>query len=213
MIHHVVTVGDGGREAEVLLHQQHREAALLDLADGAADLLHDHRRQPFGRLVEQQHLGPGAQDARDRQHLLLAARQLGALGGVGALLQVRKKSVDGVEVEAARGHHRRQHHVLGNRQRPEDAALLRADGDAGAGDGVGRQPDRLDAAIGDAALAPRHQTHDGLHRRGLAGAVSPEQGHHLALAHLKIDAVQHMAFAIPGIESRDLKHARFPDRR
>ena len=44
-----------------------------------ADLLDDDRREPLGRLVEQQQLRAGAQDAADRQHLLLAAGQLGAL--------------------------------------------------------------------------------------------------------------------------------------
>jgi hypothetical protein len=48
---------------------------LLELADHFAQLLHDHRRQAFGDLVEQQQLGAGAQDARHRQHLLLAAGQ------------------------------------------------------------------------------------------------------------------------------------------
>jgi hypothetical protein len=42
-------------------------------------LLDDHRRQALGGLVEQQQRGAGAQDAPDGQHLLLAARQLGAL--------------------------------------------------------------------------------------------------------------------------------------
>src|SRR4051812_15085062 len=72
MLHDVVSVGHRLGEAEVLFHEQHREPALLDLAHGAADLLHDHRRQSFGRLVQEQQLGAGAQDARDRQHLLFA---------------------------------------------------------------------------------------------------------------------------------------------
>ena len=56
-------------------------------------LLHDDRRQALGRLVEQQQVGAGAQDAGDRQHLLLAARQLGALAAP-PLLQVGKELVD-----------------------------------------------------------------------------------------------------------------------
>ena len=36
----------------------------------------DQRRQPFERLVEQQQLRVEHQRAADRQHLLLAARQL-----------------------------------------------------------------------------------------------------------------------------------------
>ena len=45
----------------------------------------DHRRQALGRLVEQQHPDAGAQDAGDRQHLLLAAGELGARAGAALL--------------------------------------------------------------------------------------------------------------------------------
>src|SRR6266446_6480308 len=66
-------------KAKVLFHQEDGEALLLQRADEGADLLHDDRGQTFGRLVQQQELGAGAQDAADREHLLLAAGQLGAL--------------------------------------------------------------------------------------------------------------------------------------
>ena len=55
--------------------------------------MHDDRRQAFGGLVKEQELSPGAQDAGNRQHLLFAARQLGALAGR-TLLQVGKQLVD-----------------------------------------------------------------------------------------------------------------------
>src|SRR5574338_548966 len=79
MLDHVVPVRDGGREAEVLLDQQDGEPLLLEPRDRAADLLHDHRRKALGRLVEQQQARSRAQDAADREHLLLAAGKLGAL--------------------------------------------------------------------------------------------------------------------------------------
>ena len=101
VLHHVVAVGDGGGEAEILLDQQDGEAAALERADHLADALHDHRREALGRLVEQQQVGAGAQDAADRQHLLLAARQLGALAAP-ALLEVGKQLVDLAEAHAAR---------------------------------------------------------------------------------------------------------------
>ena len=47
-----------------------------DLGDGAPDLGDDERRQPFGRLVEDQQQRIGQQRAADREHLLLAAREL-----------------------------------------------------------------------------------------------------------------------------------------
>lgn len=72
-LHNVVPVGDGRGEAEVLLDEKDREALALEAADRLADLLDDDRRQPLGRLVEQEQPRAGAQDAGDREHLLLAA--------------------------------------------------------------------------------------------------------------------------------------------
>ena len=137
VLHHVVAVGHGGGEMEVLLDQQDGEAAALELADDLADALHDHRRQPLGRLVEQQQVGAGAQDAADRQHLLLAARQLGALAAP-PLLQVGEELVDLAQAHAARLDHRRQQQVLLDAEAREDAALLRAVGEAQPRDLVGR---------------------------------------------------------------------------
>src|SRR5437660_3957898 len=69
----MMAVGDAGREADVLLDQQHRDTVRFHRADQLADALHDHRREPFGRLVEQHRARAGAEHARDREHLLLAA--------------------------------------------------------------------------------------------------------------------------------------------
>ena len=63
-------------------------------ADGLADLLDDDGREPLGRLVEQQQPRAGAQDAADRQHLLLAAGELGALARAEPLLEVREQLED-----------------------------------------------------------------------------------------------------------------------
>ena len=95
-----MAVGDGGGEMEVLLDQQDGEATGFELADDLADALDDHRRQALGRLVEQQEVGTGAQDAADRQHLLLAARQLGALAAP-PLREVGKELVDLLQAHAA----------------------------------------------------------------------------------------------------------------
>jgi hypothetical protein len=81
---------------------------------------------------------PGAQDAGDRQHLLLAARQLGALAPQ-PLLDVGKQLVDLLDRHAAGLHLGRQQEVLLHREAGEDAALLRAIGDAAPGDLARRQ--------------------------------------------------------------------------
>src|SRR5580765_100523 len=54
VLHHVVPVGHGGGEAEVLLDEQDGEALDLEPADGRPDLLHDYRRESLGGLVEEE---------------------------------------------------------------------------------------------------------------------------------------------------------------
>src|SRR5262245_6868458 len=58
----VVPVRHRFGEAEILLHQQDREALPAQHANGIADLLDDDGRQTLRRLVQQQQLGAGAQD-------------------------------------------------------------------------------------------------------------------------------------------------------
>src|SRR5689334_16288952 len=116
MLHHVMAVRERGREPEILLHQHDGEAALLELDDDAPQRLHDHRRESFGDLVEQQQLRAGAKDARHGEHLLLAAGKARTLRGLAALAQVGEHLVDLVDRHAAPGDLRRQGEVLFHRQ-------------------------------------------------------------------------------------------------
>src|SRR5690606_32607209 len=75
LFHEVVTLGERRREAEVLLDEKQRQAALAELADGALDLLDDYWGQTFSRFVEQNQLRAGPQDSRDCKHLLFPARE------------------------------------------------------------------------------------------------------------------------------------------
>src|SRR5262249_3434825 len=127
VLHNVVSVGDRRGETEILFHQQYGKALLLERPNGAADLLDDHRREPFGRLVEQQEAGAGAQDAGDRQHLLLAAGEFGALAAQ-ALVQIRKQQENRRQIEAARTYLRRQQQIFLDVEAGENAAFLRAEG-------------------------------------------------------------------------------------
>jgi len=72
VLHDVVAIGHRLREAEVLLDQQDGVALLLQARERAPDVLHDHRGEALGRLVEQEQARTRAQYAPDRQHLLLA---------------------------------------------------------------------------------------------------------------------------------------------
>jgi len=52
-------------------------------------------------------------------------------------------------------------------------------------------------------LAPRHGnlvTDDGLHRRGFADPVPPDQADHLARRDLQVDPVQNLGLAIGGVQ-------------
>src|SRR5262245_12796450 len=205
MLDHVVAVGDGGGKAEVLFHQQNGKALLPQQTNRVADLLHDDRRQAFGGLVEEEELSPGAQDAGDGQHLLLAARQLGALAGR-TVLKVGKELVDlGDGKAAVFFDFWRQQEILPNAQAGEDAPLLRAVGDAVSGNAVGFEANQFLALEFDRALAVGQHPHDGAHGRRLPGPVAAEQGDDFASVYLEGYAMQHVAFAVPGVKVTDAK--------
>ena len=94
----------------------------------AQQFLDDDRRQAFERLVEQHDARIEDQGAADREHLLLAARELVAEIAA-AFVQAREQLVDLAVRPRARPRHRGE--VLLDRQRLEDVALLRHPADAG----------------------------------------------------------------------------------
>ncbi len=203
----IVPVRDRLGEAEVLLHQDDGEPLLLQLGDGAADLLDDDRGEALGRLVEQQQMRPRAQDAGDRQHLLLAAGELGALASQ-PLLHVREEREDALQRQPALAHLGRQHQVLLHREGGIDPPLLGHEAEPEPGDGARGQPDRLGALHHHRALALADHAHDRLQSRGLAGAVAAQQRHHLARRHVEVDAVKDMGFPVPGLEPAHLQQRR-----
>src|SRR5229473_3387919 len=83
-------VGEVEGQLDVLLDQHDRLPLGLELRDGAADLGHQLRREPFGGLVHQQHARIAHECAADREHLLLAAGQRAGELGV-ALGKTRKE--------------------------------------------------------------------------------------------------------------------------
>src|SRR5262245_57739086 len=216
-IHHaslfndIVAVGDGCGKMEVLLDQHHGEARLLEAADGAGDLLDDHRRQALGRLVEQQEAGAGPQDAADRQHLLLAAGELGALARQ-PLREIGEHGEHIVAGEAARADRRRQHQVLLDAQAGKDAAFFGAIGDAEPGDVAGLQLDGLAAGKADRAGPLREQPHDRPEDGRLAGAVAAEEGDERAARDREVDAMKDVRLAVPAMKIAYLegavRHAR-----
>ena len=63
----------------VLLDQQQGRALVPQAPEQHAHLLHQHRHDAFGRLIQQHHLGLRDDGARDGEHLLLATGHGGAL--------------------------------------------------------------------------------------------------------------------------------------
>ena len=93
---------DGQDLLGVLLDDDPRHALIAkDPDEGAEELLDDDRGQSLGRLVEQEDARIEDEGARDRQHLLLAPRQLVAEIGA-TFLQAREHPVDSRDVPRSR---------------------------------------------------------------------------------------------------------------
>ena len=65
-------------DADILFDDEDRFAFVAEPDEHLLQQRHDHRRQTFGRLVHDQEVRVEEERARDRQHLLFAARQLSA---------------------------------------------------------------------------------------------------------------------------------------
>ena len=76
LLHEHRTIGDRERDVQRLLDDDHRQALFLERADDLEHLLHDDRREPERELVDDEHLGFVQQRHREREHLLLPARQI-----------------------------------------------------------------------------------------------------------------------------------------
>src|SRR5881409_387213 len=204
---HLADYGYVQGHVRVLLHQEHGDAALaVDPGDDLEDLLHEPARQAQRRLVEQHHARPRHQRAADRQHLLLAPRELaGAL--TRAILQDREVAVDQVEVlgdttgvPARVGAH---HEIFADGEQREHLTAL--------GDVTDAEPRHL---VGIAALdlAPRERhrallrVHGARHRLqdgGLPRAVGAQDGDDGPLGHGEADAADGHDRAVVGLEVAD----------
>src|SRR5262249_12354003 len=182
------------RGVDVLLDEQDRDAGLVDAVDLPPNLRAEPRHDSLGRLVEDDQLGPHNQAARDREHLLLAARQRVA-GLLEPLLEPREAAEYVLLALAIALARQPDVEILQYGQVGEDAAPLRHISDAAARHLVRRAARQIDAVELDRAAALRHQAHDGAQRRRLADPVAAEQGGRLAGLHVETDALQDVQFA------------------
>jgi hypothetical protein len=208
-------VRDPQGDRQLLLDQQDRQAAPGDLLQEVGDLMHQLRRQPFGRLVDHDQRRIAHQGAADRQHLLLAARQHLAVY-VRALAQIGKHLVHVVHRPAPGLAHvlDAEDQVLAGRQGRENVAVLGHVADALAGDDVRLEAGDLLAAEGDRAPR-RHLAGDRLDGGRAADAVAAQKAYDLAFVDVERDALQDVALAVIGVQVLDpqhLSHRRSPDR-
>src|SRR4051812_33023348 len=72
----VGAMGDVERQVRVLFDDKHRHALVaIEMAEAAEQVLHDDRRQPQRRLVEQQETRAPHEGASDGEHLLLPSAE------------------------------------------------------------------------------------------------------------------------------------------
>ena len=199
-------LGDFRRHADILLDHQHRNVGLLRKPDQhVLDLRYDHRREPFGRLIHDQQPRIEQECARDREHLLFAARQLPCAVAF-AFRKAWERVVDASDrPQAALGCHEAQ--MLVDRERAPQATPLRHVADADPRDVGGRAPDQLLAGDADRAAGGPHQTHDRLAQSGLAHAVAADHRQDTALQG-QIDALQCVRVPVVNVEPRHFEHRR-----
>src|SRR5882724_5726107 len=214
---HVDVVRDGEGEAHVLFDEQNRVTVGAQAAQDLLELRHDDGRQPFRRLVHQDEPRVRHERAADRQHLLLAARQVpgalaGALGQVGELAQhpfERPALAAGPRARAAsRQHAHRQQEVLADREGREGAPALRDEPDAALGDGMGPEPVHRHPVEGDRPRARRREPGDRADQRRLAHPVPPEERHDLAARQGERQALEHVGVAVVGVDVVDGEERR-----
>src|SRR5262245_28676643 len=95
--------------------------------------------------------------------------------------------------------------MLARREVREDAAGLRHQRDAQAGDLVCRSAREARALVEDLARPRRGQPGDRTHRRGLAGTVAAEQRDDLALAHVQGQAMEHVGETVVRVDGADVE--------
>src|SRR5438552_1290373 len=216
VLEHVAPVRELERARHVLLDEEERGARVVHATERLEDELHRHRRQAEARLVEQEEPRPRHEATADRAHRLLAARE-GAGELALALAPAGKQREDGLErfvapppVAATAA----ELEVVAHGQRREQLAPLGHVGDAARDDLRRSEPVDPRARELDAPAAARQQSGDRPERRGLAGAVGPDQRHRLAVSHLERDAGHCRQVAVAGVEPvkpEQCRHTRRPD--
>ena len=208
-------IRDLERALGVLLDHQDRDAFCAQVLQDAEGLLHQQRRQPDRRLVDQHELRLEQQAARDLEQLLLAARQRGGLrAGLaskhGEALHQRFDAPGDVRVPSRRGRAKLQ--IVQHAQLREHVASLRHIGNPEL-----EQPPRVEvgdlaAVEHDAAALHPEQAEQRLENGGLAGAVRPDHRRDGAARDFEARAVEHGLLAVAADDVLEGKNVSFQDR-
>ena len=196
----------------VLLRQQDAHTLRFELKDHLHHLLDNHRRHTFGRLVEQDQKRVAHQRAGDSQHLLLAAAHAPAqtLRHFTQIGKQRKKTLRRpagrlAAVRPVAWRLAADFQVFHHGEVGEDAPVFRYKTHAQTRRLVRLGTRHVVAHETDLTAALFKHTDDGLDGGGLAGAVTPHQGHHFATPDFEAHVVQNLCGAIPGAQPGDFQ--------
>ncbi len=198
------------RDGGVLLDHEYGEPFLpVQLGHNPEDLARDDGREAERRLVEHQQSRPRQERAREREHLLLAARQRPRLL-VSPLLEPGEVAEHRREVGPPE-HVAAHAQVLPDGQFGEDAATFGDVRDPGSRHCLRRRPAEPLAAEHD-VTGPAHGSGDGAERGRLAGSVGAEERDDLAVGDRQRHAVQRDDLSVPCRDVGKLEQRRHEPR-
>ena len=198
---HVPAVRDLERELDVLLDEQHAAARVERvLVHDRQQALDDHGGEPERELVEEEQAGPAGEPARDREHLLLAAREEPD-APCAQLSELREVLVRRVLVRPLAAVSEPE--VLGDGQAVEEPAALGDVHDPEPRPLCGRDAREVSPGECDAPAHRTDQPRDHSQRRRLAGAVGTEQRDHLARPDGQVEVADHGRPVVAGGQPLD----------
>ena len=213
-VEHDDIVGDGEDELGVLLDQEDRQALLLEPADRRHHLGDDLRRQALRRLVHQQDARVRHERAADREHLLLAAREIARDLARAARRGAGRSRRRGERTRPARRRRggraatvrfSRTVRLLKMRRPCGTSADARAATSSGAAPGRPRSPKtRPRRARGGTSPTATFMQVD------LPAPLRPSRPEQPALVEPQRDAVQHMAVAVEGVDVAERERVTSP---
>src|ERR1700738_3880222 len=197
-----------GDEVEVLLDQDHGEAAVVaEPLQDLDNLLDDRGLDALSRLVEEEQARFTAKAARDRQQLLLAAGERAA-GAVEQRLEAWKffqHLRDGVLLAPcllAATHAQ----IVVDRETGENLASLRHITEPQPRAAIGLGPRHVVAMQAYQPARRRQESHQRLEQRGLAHAVMPENSDELAIVDREADPVEDRHAAVARTQTLHIEH-------